>query len=475
MKDNLFKKFMEFGIGSLITLLLGFITSPIITRIISPENNGKFSMFNTVTNLLMVIVVLGLDQSYVRYYYEEEEENRGKLLRECIKLPIIINIVAGIFIIIFYKSISLYIVEERSISVSFLLIINLLFSTVSRFALLQVRMQQRAKLYSLLNILLKILNLFFVLLIFLIYNNNYMTLILAMLFTNIIVTVIAIILERKEWMKKGNLQLRTSNSEILKYGLPLVFSMAMTWIFQSIDRVTIKEFCGYEQVGLYSGAMTIIALLNAVQSTFTTFWTPVAFERYSINPNDKEFFSKINEIVVVGMLIIAIGLISCKDLIVLLLGSKYREAVFIFPYLVFMPIMYTISETTVLGINFKKKPKYHINISIISAAFNLIGNLILVPRFGAIGAAISTGLAYIVFFSIRTYFSIKLYKVNYNLKKFAIITILVYVLAAYSSFYRFNLVILILAIINIFTLVILYRDVFIELFNLMQNKLKNRN
>ena len=86
MNKNLFKKFMEYGIGSIITLLLGFISSPIITRLISPEENGKFSMFNTVIDLLLVIIVLGLDQSYVRYYYEEDENNRGKLLRQCIKL-----------------------------------------------------------------------------------------------------------------------------------------------------------------------------------------------------------------------------------------------------------------------------------------------------------------------------------------------------------------------------------------------------
>ncbi|MDZ7543472.1 oligosaccharide flippase family protein, partial [Clostridium perfringens] len=106
MKNNLFKKFMEFGIGSIITLILGFISSPIITRMISPEENGKFGMFNTVTNLLLVIGMLGLDQAYVRYYYDEEEENRGKLLRNCIKLPLIINLFVGVLIIVFYKPIS---------------------------------------------------------------------------------------------------------------------------------------------------------------------------------------------------------------------------------------------------------------------------------------------------------------------------------------------------------------------------------
>ncbi|GAA0753147.1 oligosaccharide flippase family protein [Clostridium sartagoforme] len=472
MNNNLLKKFMEFGIGSIVTLMLGFISSPIITRMISPEENGKFGMFNTVTNLLLIIGILGLDQAYVRYYYDEEKENRGKLLRNCIKLPLIINLFIGVLIIVFYKPISIYIVQQESFAVTVLLVINLLLSIISRFALLQIRMKQKAKLYSLLNIIMKIANLLFVIAIFFVYKNNYMTLTLAIVLTNALITFLAVAIENKEWTSVGITKLNTSRKEIIKYGLPLVFSMAVTWIFQSIDRITIKEFSGYEQVGLYNGAMTIIALLNAVQATFTTFWTPVAFEKYSENPDDKEFFQKINKIVTVGMLVIAIGLISCKDIIVLLLGSKYREAVFIFPYLVFMPIMYTISETTVIGINFKKQPKKHIYVAAISALTNLIGNLLLVSKFGATGAAISTGFSYIIFFMLRTYFSRKLYNVNYDLKKFAISTIAVYILATYSSFYRFNIGVVILTFINIIIVMFLYKDVFLELIDIAKNKIK---
>ena len=121
----------------------------------------------------------------------------------------------------------------------------------------------------------------------------------------------------------------------------------------------------------YSGAMTIIALLNTFQGAFTTFWTPVAYEKYNKNPEDTKFFSNINQIVSVAMLLLSVGLIATKDIIIGLLGKEYSGAQFIFPFLVFMPIMYTISETTVLGINFKKKTKYHGYIAVISAISNI--------------------------------------------------------------------------------------------------------
>lgn len=472
MNTNLFKKFIQFAIGNGVVLILGFISTPIITRIISPNEMGKFSMFNTITNLLLVIVLLGIDQSYVRYYYEEED--KGQLLRKCIKIPLIVNSIFCILFLIFYKYISIYIVDEVNFLLVVLIVFHLFGSVFSRFALIQIRMKQRAKLYSLLNVLMKIFYLIFIGVFFILYKDNYMTLILAIIISNLLMTLFAIYREKKEWFGKGSSKLKTVDRELIRYGIPFVFSMAVTWIFQSADRIAIKQFCGYDEVGLYSGAMNIISLLNACQGAFTTFWVPVAYEKYSENPKDSEFFSKINKIVSVTMLLIAILLITFKDLIVLLLGVEYRESVFIFPYLVFMPIMYTISETTVLGINFKKKTKNHIYIAIIAAIVNIIGNLILVPRYGSIGAAISTGLAYIVFFATRTFIANKYYKIKLDLWKFAIATSITYILATYSSFYTFNIGIFTISTLSIIIIIFLYKDIFKELWKLINKNVKNK-
>ena len=48
-------------------------------------------------------------------------------------------------------------------------------------------------------------------------------------------------------------------------------------------------------------------------------------------------------------------MISCKDLLVLLLGEDYRGASVMIPFLCLSPIMLTISDTTVIGITFSKK------------------------------------------------------------------------------------------------------------------------
>ena len=73
-------------------------------------------------------------------------------------------------------------------------------------------------------------------------------------------------------------------------------------------------------------------------------------------------------------------------------------------------------------------------IAIISAGANIFGNLMLVPTYGAKGAALSTGISYIIFFSMRTIISKRLYKVNYHLGKFFTATVVFVIVAFINTF-----------------------------------------
>ncbi|MBU5456158.1 oligosaccharide flippase family protein [Caproiciproducens sp. MSJ-32] len=471
--NRLVKKFIEFSIGNGIVLLLGFISSPIITRIISPEEYGKASMFTTFTSLIVLIATMGMDQAYIRYFNDEEEENRGGLLGKSIGITFILNLIIGVVILLCYKQASIFIIDEQSFFLIILVLIHNIFSTVGNFSLIHVRMKQRGKAYSLITVINKLSYLIFIGLFYFVFKDHYLTIVIATILSNIVRMLWSIYIEKYDWknVKRVN-EVKTSSRELIYYGIPFIFSMAITWLFQSIDKVSLRIYSTYTEIGLYSGAMTIIGLLNNCQAAFTTFWTPVAYEKYSNNPEDTKFFTNANQIVSVAMIIISIWIIAAKDLIVKLLGSEYEGAQFIFPFLVMMPIMYTISETTVLGINFMKKTKYHIYIATFSALSNIIGNLLLVPKYGATGAAISTGLAYVVFFITRTYYSRKFYNVKFYMIRFWISIALVYILAAYSSLYKFDYIILLLTIFSTIAVIFLYREIIMKSLTIALRKRK---
>lgn len=479
--NDLFRKFLEFGVGNIAVLIIGFLSTPIVTRLVGPVEYGKANMFITITSLIVLVLTLGMDQAFVRYYNEEDDVSKGKFLLRSIKLPVITNILLGIIMLVLYKFISMKIVGEVSLILTLLLLVHSTMTIISNFALLNIRMKQKGTIYSLLSITNKIVFLIAVIINNNFFKDNYMTIVLATVIGNCVMAILAIFFARDDWFvlkEKSASGIKTETKEMIAYGIPFIFSMGLTWIFQSIDRVFIVMLGGYSdeaflQAGLYAGAMTIVGLLTTFQWAFATFWVPVAYEKYSKSPEDKSFFNNINQIVSVVMLLLSIGLITFKDLIVYLLGSEYNGVQFIFPFLVLMPIMYTISETTVLGINFKKKTKYHIYVSLFAAITNICGNIILVPILGARGAAISTGLAYVVFFVFRTYFGNKLYNFGFEWKKLFLSVSIVVIFATYSSLYNLNIVSMALSIICILLIGFIYRKIIKNSIVLVINKIRN--
>lgn len=458
--NSLLRKFLSFSVGNWLVLVIGLISAPLITRIIDPAEYGKFGLFTMYVNIVMLIITCGLDQSYVRFFYEEEEQNRNRLLFESIKIPLILNVIVACIIIIFKVPISQYVISEYNLSFIILLILNISLSSINRFSLLTVRMKQNGRLYSMLQVMQKISYLMSIGLFFMIYNNSFLTLAYATLVSNLVLVVVSVFAERGSWNFrdiKGK-KLKNSQIDILKYGIPLIFTVLVTWLFQSADKMAIKAYYGDYEVGIYNSANNIIAILNILQSSFANFWLPVALERYEKNPEDTKFFSNINDIVSFLMFGVGIGLILFKDIIVLLLGEKYRVASYIMPFLVFMPVLYTMSEVSVVGINFKKKPKYHVIIASLACLFNVVGNSILVPILGPKGAGISTGLAYIVFYYARTLISTRLYKVDYHIGRTTIAIVAILVLALYSSFREFSMITVIIGAIVILIVLFLYRN-----------------
>ena len=461
LKNNLIKKFLSFSIGGYINALIGLLTVPIVTRMLSPEQYGIASLISIIVEMLVVFCSLALDQSFVRFFYEVEEEERGKLLKDCLYYPVFITIFSSLIIFIFRNQISIFILGKKEKVIWLIIVFSIVALIIKSFAFLVVRMQQKGGLYSFFYILIKVVEFSFILLFFKIYGNDYKVIVLATLFSTLITSLLMIVVERKIWKLGGKRKIE--KKELLNFSAPLVLTLALTWDFGSSDKITIKIFSNLKELGLYSGAFRIVSVISVIQTGFTSFWTPFIYERYSKNPDDLVFYKKANDYLSLIFFLIGFSILATRNIIIILLGEKYYDSLFIVPMLIFVPIMYLISETTMMGIGFKKKSKYFLYISIIVAIFNIIGNILLVPKYGAKGAAISTGISYIIFFSLRTYFSLKLINFGFNLKRIYMVTILLLCYALYLSFYNNLKYTILLGGLLIITVLLIYKSVLLEL------------
>lgn len=432
MISNILKNLISFSIGNYIAMLIGVIVTPVVSRLISPSEYGVVSLYNTFANIILIVLLLGLDQGFIRFYCVKEKK-KNELLYECLLFPILFSTIILILVYLFRYKISMFMFKKNDdISLYFFMsyIVALL---LNRFSCLVVRMEQKGRIYSILQIIQSLCNFICIIFFYQKYNNSYKTLIVSSLVSTIITTIFAVYFEKKIWKLPKKLKIE---KEILVYSYPFIATMSITWIFQSLDKIALKIFSTSYQLGLYAGADRIIIIISLIQSSFTTFWVPLAYKKYE--EQDHIFFIKTNEYVSFVMLFIGIIMINCRIVFEIILGKNYSEVIYVIPCLVLVPIILTLSEITVTGINVKKRTKLHIIISTVVAVINLIGNAVLVKIYGAIGAAISTAVAYIVFYVLRTEIGIKLLGIKFNIKKNYILLILILSYGIYVSFRENN-------------------------------------
>lgn len=473
MNNKFIKHFLVIGGGTFLSMIIGFLTTPIITRVVNPTEYGQFSIFTMYSNMALLVLYLGLDQSLVRYFYEKETDDyRSGLLFKCLKYPLIGTLITAVVTI--FLGITGLFEFELGFQALVLVCVYTFIQVIYRFSLLLVRLKYKSSLYSTLGIIQKLTYVILALvLIYLNVFNNTLSLAVATVVAAFVCMTISIIAEKRLWnptVVRLN-DCAIPQKELIKYAYPYIFSMGATTLFQYIDKISLNIYCSYVEVGIYSSTMTLVHVFSIIQTTFNTLWAPMAVEHYTKDKEDTSFYQKGNQLITVIMFFIGFSLILMKDIFAILLGEKYREAAYILPFLIFNPIMYTISETTVNGLVFKKKSNMQVVVSLGACIINITGNTLLVPRFGCQGAAISTGISYIVFFTLRTILSNRVFYVDYHLKKFYVITGFAVAYAFYNTFVPFNLVSFSGYIICIVAMFVLYRKTILFGFDYLKDML----
>lgn len=419
--ERYIKKLFGFSLGPIIGAVLSFITIPLITYFISPDEYGRVSMFTLCQSVLGMLVYLGTDQAFIKFY--NDEESKSKLFFNSIFPAFFTSLVLMIGMWLFRSQLSVFLFgvpDERRCVLS--LIAYLPFCIIERFVSVNTRMLEKSVKYSFFSIIIKALILILSIVLLSANEKSFRSVIYATVLAQISGTLIIMLLSLKDIsFKEFSLDINLI-IKLIKYGLPLVPATVVGWLLNSIDKIMIRNNCGYEQLGLYSAALKIVSVLAIVQSCFTSFWSPVAFRLNKENKSIKTF-EMVGSLLSFVMTLMLLAILLFKQIIIKILSPHYMESVNILPFLLLYPIMYTISEVTVVGIYFTGKSYTTIIIAICSCLVNFGLNYLLIPIYGASGAAIATGLSYVLFFWLRTLISRKVWK-KFNISRYLFYTIL---------------------------------------------------
>lgn len=442
--NNFLKRLTAFSLGPFISAIISFIIVPITTYLVSPEDFGKSAMYTMGYSITSLFIFLGLDQAFIREY--NTYKNKSELFWNSMTIPLLFSILIGGIYIIFYKPISFLMFGSVEKYIIIILAMSLPFAVIDRFNMLVLRMEEKGKVYSFFTIINKLLSLIILVPYLLFIDRSFKGIINATFINLLVICLIESYFVKHVWRNKFKLN-KPMIITILKFALPLVPASIIGWLFSAMDRIALRQWSTFNEIGIYSAAFKIIAVLGIIQTSFHTFWVPTAY-RWHEQKVSNEKYMKVSDMLLATMCLLFSFIVLFKDIIIKLLSSNYVSASNCVPFLLFFPIMYTVSETTTLGISFSRKTSNNIIIVVVCASINYIGNYALVPKLGAMGASISTGISYIVFFWMRTLISRKLwfkFNIGVYIKNIILLLILSVASVTINNFIT-NLIIVIIII-----------------------------
>ena len=188
---------------------------------------------------------------------------------------------------------------------------------------------------------------------------------------------------------------------MLHYCRPLIANSVAWWFNSAADRYIVIWFCGMAENGIYSVGYKIPSILNIFQSIFNQAWTLSAVRDF--DPEDKDgFFKKMYGLYnCLMVLMCSILIILDRFIAKILYANEFFLAWKYVPFLLISIVFGAVSGYVGGIFSAVKKSSLYAQSTIVGAAVNIILNFILVQYMGALGAAVSTGISYMVVWAMR--------------------------------------------------------------------------
>jgi len=232
----------------------------------------------------------------------------------------------------------------------------------------------------------------------------------AAIFSLEYVITAALFLLMYKW-QVGSFPIRNCNlkyaKQMLKNSFPLLLTGTAILIYMKIDQVMLKELVGTETVGTYAAAVKLCEVWYHIPVLIAVSLYPAII---GVKDKDPALYhaqlQKLYTLLVWVALVLAIPITFLADWIIYILyGNEYIESVIILKIYVWAGIFVSMSLANNKWMVIENFQNYILLTTLLGMSSNIIFNVILIPSYGAPGAAVATLISY----GIGSYLSLFLF------------------------------------------------------------------
>ena len=386
-----------FLICSFLQKAISMITTPIFTRLMTPDEYGQFNVFNSWLGIATIIISLNLSSGVYTQGLVKYETDRPVFSSALQGLSITI---IGIWVLI-YLFLQNYWNRILSLSnVQILAMFVLIWTTaVFNFWATEQRVEYKYRALVILTLTVSLLKPLISILFVSLSKNKVVARILGIVLVELLCYTGLFAIQ----MRRGKqFYSRKYWKYALLYNLPLIPHYLSQVVLSSADRIMISNLVDDAAAGVYSLAYSVSSIMTLFNTALMQTLNPWIYQKIKAKR-----IEEIKPIAYISLLIIAIVnlilILFAPEIIQVFAPRSYYSAIYVIPPIV-ISVYYMFSYDLYAKFAFYyEKSKQIMLASVIGAILNIVLNDFFIRKYGFLAAGYTTLACYIIY-SIAHYF-----------------------------------------------------------------------
>ena len=429
MLGKLAKQTAIYGISTIVVRFLSYLLTPIYTRVFGQEAYGIVTDVYALIPFALVLLSMGMESSYFRFAAKAEAEGgdesdvklrKARLFATTWGATIASAVIFFALVWLFRDKITHLMGEAYVGHAEYIMLVALiiLFDVVAMIPFSRLREQGKALKFVLLKACSVVVNVSLALIFEFVglFDSEFGVgwVFVTNLVASVLTFVLLLLTTDRIIPRIDPKQLRL----IFAYSLPLLIGGIAGTANEFIDRQMIKYIIpqgAMAQLGIY-GAICKIAV---VMTLFTQMYR-LAAEPFFLSNFSKAEFKESNAAalkyyMMVSMMIF-LGISLFRDLFSLIVGSDFREGVFILPVILGGNVLAGVWLNLSFWYKREEKTRFAVYVTFVGLIFTVAFNLVLLPRWGYYGAAWARLIAEGAMVAVSYYLNRRYYPTPYDIR-----------------------------------------------------------
>ncbi len=384
--------------GRVALMLLGFASFPIFTRVFSVADYGTLNLIQNSVLMLTVLAKFGFQHSVQRYYPEYAGSADPLAVRRYFSTLFFGSGLLGLlFGSAFVAAASLGFGQFLGIAATGTLITASSLIVVRSLRSMQLnlmQMENKTKLYNGMEIFQKAAAVGLTVLLLFFWSRSILSCFVGMVLVEGAVLLQYVpILARRSLVSPSLFNLEFFRTAVV-FSFPLMVAEISWVVLAAGDRFFVQHYLGTVAVGYYAAAYGIATYVQEVMAApLQLSFFPICMKLWAAEgkAQTQRFLSRsLNIFMMISVVVVCVAIVTAQDVVVVLASKKFQEARVLLPYLVIGLVLWSMNTFFRPGLMIHKRVQKIAQATLCAGVLNIALNILLLPRFGLLGAAWAT-------------------------------------------------------------------------------------